>query len=70
MDKKLTSIEGKRQEQSELRKAVNHIVEGFKEYQDYYEVRSKLKKHYYNHLIKEGFSKEQALEIVKSDQAT
>lgn len=67
MNNKLTSIEGKRESRSELKQALDQLLSNFKEYKEFYEVRAELKKNYYDHLVKQGFTKEQALDIVKSD---
>ena len=62
----LTSIDGKGKK-SEMRDALKMILENMDELLELDEVKSKIRKNYYDHLIKQGFSEQQALEIVKVD---
>jgi len=63
----LTSIDGKGKKKTDIQEALAQILENIEEIMELDIIKSKIRRNYYDHLIKQGFTEEQALEIVKSD---
>jgi len=51
---------------TEVEKALKNLIDNFSAYEEYQNYKAKLVKEYYDALIEEGFTKEQALELCKS----
>ena len=69
MKNNLTPIDGNGKKKSEIQEALATIIENMDELMELDKVKSKIRKNYYNHLIKQGFSEQQALEIIKVDSS-
>jgi len=63
----LTPIDGKGKKKTDIQEALATINENLAELLELDIIKSELKKNYYDHLIKQGFTEQQALEIVKVD---
>lgn len=65
--RKFNAVPGGKQEQSEMATAVKQLSNDLAEMLEYQAIRSKIKRQYCDHLVLEGFTEKEALDIVKSD---
>lgn len=61
----LTSFEGNKGK-NPMKDAIFQMMEDIEIHKEYKKLKAKLDKSYYTELLAEGFTKEQALELVKS----
>lgn len=54
---------------NELAESNKMMRENLPEFLEYLQIRAELKRNYYEHLIKQGFTKKEALELVAKDAA-
>lgn len=66
---KLASIEGgrKSEQTSEIKDALRMMLDNFKDLLEYQRIRAELKRAYYEGLITQGFTKEEALKLTAED---
>ena len=65
-NKNIHAIDGGKKFESELKQMIGWIISGMPEQIELMHIKAKLCREYYNSLVKEGFSKSEALELCKS----
>ncbi len=66
-----SSVNGGKKEdkKTEMKEQLQMMLGMMPEVIKYHEVRAEIKRQHYNHLIKEGFTESQAIDLVKGDHS-